>query len=179
MFSRRKSSSRPYWRRGPPCQSSSDTPSGGWCLESFAVLPCRLPLAATAIGGGGLAHLPVVVQRALAAPGLHTGLPRAAPRVPAPLVPRDAAEVGESRRGGDAEPRRAPDAVDHDEDGVGDVVLRDRDAAAAAAGNDARRAAAERVQCHGGGAAILRPQAEPGGDGRGRRAGVLARPAVK
>ncbi len=61
---------------------------------------------------------------------------------------------------------------------VGDVVLRDGDAAAAAAGNDARRAAAERVQCHGGGAAILRPQAEPGGDGRGGRAGVLARHAV-
>ena len=61
---------------------------------------------------------------------------------------------------------------------VGDVVLRDGDAAAAAAGNDARRAAAERVQCHGGGGAILRPQAEPGGDGRGGRAGVLARRAV-
>src|SRR5439155_1732473 len=90
--------------------------------------------------------------------GLHTGLPRAAPPVPAPLVPRDAAEIGESRRGGDAEPRRAPDAVDHDEDGVGDVVLRDGDAAAAAAGDDARRAAAQRVQCRGGGGALLRPR---------------------
>ncbi len=107
-----------------------------------------------------------------------TTFPRAAPPVPAPFVPRDAAEVGESRRGGDTESRRAPDAIDHDEDGVGDVVLRDDDAAPAAGGDDTRRAAAERVQRDGGRAAVIRPQAEPCGDERGCWAGVLAPHAV-
>ena len=92
-----------------------------------------------------------------------------APPVPAPFVPRDAAEKGESRRGGDTEARRTPDAVDHDEDGVGNVVLRDGDAAAATGRDGMRRAAAERVQRHGGRAPVLRPQAKPRGDKRGGR----------
>ena len=38
----------------------------------------------------------------------HLGLLRAAPPVPAPLVPRNATEVGERRCGRDTEARRAP-----------------------------------------------------------------------
>jgi len=58
------------------------------------------------------------------------------------------------------------------------VVLRDGDAAAATGGDDPRRAGAERVQRHGGRAAILRPQAEPCGDERGGQPGVLSRHAI-
>jgi hypothetical protein len=69
-------------------------------------------------------------------------LSSAAPPRPAPFIPRDAAEVGERRGGRDTEPRCAPDAVDHDEDGIGDVIFRDCDAATAAGRDDTRRAVA-------------------------------------
>src|SRR4029077_10961497 len=60
--------------------------------------------------------------------------------VPPPFVPCNAAQVSEN--------------------GFRDVILGDGDAAAAAGGDDARRAVAERVQREGGRGAILRPQAE-------------------
>jgi hypothetical protein len=66
---------------------------------------------------------------------------------PPPFVPCNAEKIGERRRGRDAEPRRAPDAVHHDEHGIGNVVFRDRDAATTAGSDEANRAAAESVKC--------------------------------
>lgn len=54
-----------------------------------------------------------------------------------------------------AESRCMPDAVDHHKECVGDVVLRDSDAASAAGGDDARRAATQRVQRHRSGVGSL------------------------
>jgi hypothetical protein len=61
-FSRRKACSRPCWRRSPACHSSTDSPSGAWCRESFAASPRRRRLAATRMSGLRVAHLPFAVQ---------------------------------------------------------------------------------------------------------------------
>jgi len=90
--------------------------------------------------------------------------PCATPALPTPFVSRHATEVGERSRGGEPESRYVADAVDHDEDGVGDVVLRDGHTASAAGGDDPYCTASERMQCQRGGIAVLLSQAEPHSD---------------
>jgi hypothetical protein len=99
---------------------------------------------------------------------------RKTPPLPAPFISRNATEVRERGRGCDPELRHVPDAVDHDEDRVGDVILRDGEAASAAGGNDPCRTAAERMKHHRGGIAVLFSKAEPCGDAHGRSAGAPA-----
>ena len=94
-------------------------------------------------------------------------LPGAAPSIPTPFIPRNAAQIGEGGRSGDTEPRHPPDAVEHHEDGIGDVILRNSDAATTTSGDDSRRGVTQSVQNHGGGAPVLRSQSKPCEDKRG------------
>ena len=90
------------------------------------------------------------VDGAYAAVSLRVDLTRAAPLAPPPFVSGDATQVGERGRSRDAEFGHASNAVDHDEDGIGDMVFRNCDAAAAACRDHPHCAPAECMQRYGG-----------------------------
>lgn len=131
------------------------------CAPYFLEALPRESQAADALEPGG------PVDGTCASLSFRVDFPGVAPLAPAPFVSRDATKIGERGRSRNTQLRHAPNAVDHDEHGVGHMLFSGRPVAATARRDDPHCPPAECVQRYGGCATVRRPQAKPHSDTRG------------